>query len=524
MLENREAAKILENIVGSNNFSEDPAIISSYTFHPGGSPSKLEAGKDLFYLQLGGIIMPGSTEEVQAILKVCNRYRIVYKALSTGMFAVTGVSLKKGLLRIDMRRMNKIIKIDDKNMYAVVEPYVTYTRLSVEAMKRGLTCHIIGAGSHTSPLASVTSGWGHGHSAYTTSHSGRISLGAEWVLPTGEVVKWGLVDEGKAGYPGPGLSGIYRGAHGAFGALGVFTKVAIKLFPWPGPARLERTGKNPTPGFKIPDNMKVYLLSLPDAEKLADAVYKITEAQIAYHLWHHPLFFHPQRWMSTSNDDYYEIWKKLEAGGIIDKSLNELTVIIAGYSERELKYKENVLREIINEVDAKEFLPGFLSNHDMERFFCAEVAVHKPCNEFRLGGGDMGGSWGQILSWDNQVKPQKAVLKIHTKYIKQGILNDVAGESCWGGPMEQKALGHTEYVQFTNPRNLELRAGQGKFTEEVLEFAIKEKLLGTGPIAFTRVELEAKASKYQDDYFDYKKKIKKALDPNGVSDSSTYVV
>ena len=90
--------------------------------------------------------------------------------------------------------------------------------------------------------------------------------------------------------------------------------------------------------------------------------------------------------------------------------------------------------------------------------------------------------------------------------------------------MEQKALGHTEYVQFTNPRNLELRAGQGKFTEEVLEFAIKEKLLGTGPIAFTRVELEAKASKYQDDYFDYKKKIKKALDPNGVSDSSTYVV
>ncbi len=523
MLESREAAKILEDIVGEDNFSEDPAIISSYTFAPGGSPSKLEAGKDLFDIDLGGVILPGSTEEVQAIVKVCNRYKIVYKALSTGMFHVLGASVKKGLLRVDMRRMNRIVKLDDKNMYAVVEPYVSGIVLEVEAMKKGLICHIIGAGSHTSPLASVTSAWGHGHSAYTTSHSGRICLGAEWVLPTGEVVRWGPVEEGKTAHPGPGLSGMYRGGHGAFGALGIFTKVAIKLDPWPGPPHLEKTGRNPTPGFKIPDNMKVYLLAFPDEEKLADAVYKLTNAQIAYHIWHHPLFMHPQRWMSESNDGHYEVWEKLRGAGMIEKSLNELTLIIAAHSKKELKYKEKVMEDIMRETGAEEFLPGFLSDHDMERFLCAQICVHKPATEFRIGAGDLAGGWGQILTWDDQMTPKKALRKLHREYNTRGILNDVAGESCWGGPMEQRALGHTEYVHFTDPRNLELRKAQSNFPVEAVELAIKENLLGTGPIALTRIELEEKVSKHLGNYLVYKKAIKKALDPNDVSESSCYI-
>ena len=35
--------------------------------------------------------------------------------------------------------MNKIIDIDEKNMFAVIEPYVTAAQLQAEAMKRGWT-------------------------------------------------------------------------------------------------------------------------------------------------------------------------------------------------------------------------------------------------------------------------------------------------------------------------------------------------------------------------------------------------
>ncbi len=521
MLKNRQTAIMMENIVGPDNFSEDPSIISSYTLLP--FATRMAGSKDLFdMVKLSAVVMPGSTEEVQAIVKVCNRYKITLKASSTLMHAWSG-SLREGSIHIDMRRMNRIIKLDDKNMYAVVEPYVSGRQLSVEAAKKGLACHIIGAGSQTSILASVTSGWGHGHTATTTSYNGRNYLGSEWVLPTGDVLRWGLVDEGKAGHPGPGLLGIHRGSHGAFGALGIFTKAAVKLYPWPGPAQLELTGKNPTPGFKIPGNMKVYLLAYPTPEQLGEATYKLVDAQVAYHIWCMPMFFHPQRWMGESNDDYYEAWKKIKAAGLTEKNLDQLTVVIGAYSEKELKYKERVMEDIIKETGAEECLPGFLTDHDMERFFCAQIAEHKPCTEFRTGGGEMTSSWGQIMDWDSQVKAKKAIREIHKKYTAKGVLTDVAGESCWGGPIEQRALGHTEYVNFTNIRDLDLVNKQSEFVNETKEFAIKEKLLGTTGLYVVTAKGDKQVSEYLGNYFDYKEKIKKALDPNDVVDSTLYL-
>jgi hypothetical protein len=521
MLKQREAASILENIVGADNFSEDPVIISSYTFLP--FATRMAGSKDMFEMvNLSAVIMPGTTEEVQAIVKVCNKYRITFKASSTLMHAWSG-SIKEGSIHIDMRRMNKIIKLDEKNMYAVVEPYVSGRELAVEAAKKGLATHIIGAGSQTSVLASATSGWGHGHSAFTTSYSGRNCLGSEWVLPTGEVVRWGLVEDGKAGHPGPGLVGIYRGSHGSFGALGVFTKAAIKLHPWPGPAQLEMTGKNPTPGLKIPQNMKVYFLAYPTPEKLGDATYKIVDAQIAYHIWCLPMFFHVQRWMGNTNDEHYEIWKKLKAAGLTEKNLDQLTVVIGAYSEKELKYKEKVMGDIIKETGAEECLPGFLTEDHMERFFSAQIAVHKPCTEFRTGGGEMTSSWGQILNWDSQMKAKGAIREMQKKYVARGVLTDVASESCWGGPIEQKALGHTEFVNFTNIHDIDLVNQQREFVDETKEFAKREKLLGATGLYVVTAEGDQDASKNLGDYFEYKKKIKNALDPNDVTDSSLYL-
>ena len=107
-----------EDIVGPENICGDPAIMPSYHCS-----------------EIGAVILPKDTEEVQAIVKLCNRYKIDFTAMSTGF---TGCHMPKGSIYLDLRRMNHIIEINEKNMYAVVEPYVTSAELQAELMKRGL--------------------------------------------------------------------------------------------------------------------------------------------------------------------------------------------------------------------------------------------------------------------------------------------------------------------------------------------------------------------------------------------------
>ena len=87
-------------------------------------------------------------------MRIINKYRIRFKASAT-FWGGMGYQSHEDALQLDMRRMNHIIEIDRKNMFAVIEPYVVSATLQAEAMKEGLNTHIIGAGASCSPLASA---------------------------------------------------------------------------------------------------------------------------------------------------------------------------------------------------------------------------------------------------------------------------------------------------------------------------------------------------------------------------------
>jgi len=160
-----------ESVVGPENISDDQAVLRSYMYQPFGARKGVWAD-----IPPAAVLMPGSTEEVVDIVKICNRHRIVFKAMSTGwgMHNLPGV---EGAVSLDLRRMNRILEIDEKNMYAVVEPHVICAQLQVEAMRKGLNCHIIGAGANTSVLASATSVAGYGPCpAGIVRHRGRMVL------------------------------------------------------------------------------------------------------------------------------------------------------------------------------------------------------------------------------------------------------------------------------------------------------------------------------------------------------------
>jgi glycolate oxidase len=121
----KEVYKEFGDVVGAENICDDPAILPAY-----------------YSMDFAAVILPGNAAEVQAVVKLCNRHKLQFSAASTGW----GGMYAKGIVFLDLRRMNHIIEINEKNMYAVVEPYVINAQLQAELMKRGLNCNIKGAG------------------------------------------------------------------------------------------------------------------------------------------------------------------------------------------------------------------------------------------------------------------------------------------------------------------------------------------------------------------------------------------
>ena len=140
---------------------------------------------------------------------------------------------------MDLRRMNHILEINEKTMYAVVEPYVTGAQLQAELMKRGFTFAPNGAGAQCSamPLAAST---GHGFTSIAIGYSPKNVKCVEWVNPEGDVVTTGSVNSTGEWFcgdgPGPSLKGLIRSSTSPCGALGVFTRASLKIYHWPGPA------------------------------------------------------------------------------------------------------------------------------------------------------------------------------------------------------------------------------------------------------------------------------------------------
>ena len=335
-----------EDIVGPEYISADPVIMYPYSWRSG-----LYAGVDNFTPLFEAAVLPQRTEEVQAIVKLCNKYKLQFKATSTNWGPYNDAT-GPGVIKIDLRRMNRIIEINEKNMYAVVEPYVIGAQLQAECMKRGLNCNQNGAGTNCSALP-IAAHCGFGHLSQSGSYGERNMLALEWVTPDGEIVRLGSLGSSDAWFcgdgPGPSLRGIVRGNVTPLGGLGVFTKAAQKLYPWFGPATWPVEGVSPryVPGF-IPERFLIRFFSFPSLDKLDEAQQKIGEAEIAYEL----MGFNPAMAASniaTSNEEMVKLFA--EFSQMVQGPC--CMVIIVGDSPSDFEYKTKVLMKIAEETGGK---------------------------------------------------------------------------------------------------------------------------------------------------------------------------
>jgi glycolate oxidase len=173
------------------------------------------------------VLLPSSTEQVQAIVRICHRERIPFVARGSGTGLSGGALPVENGVVISLVRMNRILEIDLPNARMVVEPGVI--NLDVTARVSGQEYFYAPDPSSQSVCSiggNVAENSGGAHClkyGFTTTHV----FGLEVVLSDGSLVHLG----GKTlDSPGYDLLGVFVGSEGT---LGIATKVTLRIVKRP---------------------------------------------------------------------------------------------------------------------------------------------------------------------------------------------------------------------------------------------------------------------------------------------------
>lgn len=181
------------------------------------------------------VVMPSSTGEVVSIVELARAWKIPVVPMGGGL-VLSGLTVPlRGGIVLDMKRMNRILEVNEQSHYAVVEAGTSQGMLDAYLRKHhpGLK-HSLPDAPPAATIAGNIAIHGSGHLSQSEGgfHSEMVT-GLEVVLGTGEVVRLGSCSTVPAWFsraPLPDLVGLFLGWNGT---TGVITKVGIKLFPRP---------------------------------------------------------------------------------------------------------------------------------------------------------------------------------------------------------------------------------------------------------------------------------------------------
>jgi len=554
----------LTALLGEHWVATDPCVLDTYAWQM--NAETVVDGR--FLPRYRAIVLPADTGEVAAVVKLCNRRKVQYKATATGQGPWNGPANEDAAIQIDLRRLNRILEIDERNLYAVVEPYVTNNQLQTECMKRGLNCHIVGAGGQASQLASATSFNGHGPDGISMGFSSRNLLGFEWVTPDGEIVRAGSFDDSGRWFsgdgPGPSLRGIIRGFAGAMGGLGVFTKAALKVYPWSGPKILDIEGHSPNYYTHIPPQHIAGIVSLPDFKAEADFGYALGEAEIASHT----LINSPYLSIAALYPDNNKAAEGYKVP-LLNRMHRNIYLICSAAHESESRWQQKVINRLVRKArggflgsdggltgldnklrwivrqtrdlglrDMLRSVPGLL------RFMIGEFRAHgwgklfngSPLDNALYGrlvradanvraGAAFGGSFvtsmGCIVPWDVTIRSAQVTLAIRRRLIERGELwADDGGDGDHGGMYEGGAFTHIESVVCYSPENPQQAQRTRRYNAAMNQAAVEQKL-GVPITSFGPVGA-AQFSPMAGQYDRITQRIKAVFDPANAAEASWY--
>jgi 4-cresol dehydrogenase (hydroxylating) len=221
------ALNSLRAVVGTRYVFVDPLPVSSYrdAYSPLPDAATMPSAA----------VAPDGIEQIQKVLQVANEHRLPLWVTGNGRnFAYGGPAPRKpGYVVLDLKRMNRILEINEKYGYALVEPGVSYMQLYQHLQKMGSKLWIDCAAPAWGGVLGNAVDHGVGYTPYGDHLM--MQCGMEVVLADGTVVRTGQGSlPGSQNWQigkhavGPFLDGLFTQSN-----FGVVTKMGIWLMPEP---------------------------------------------------------------------------------------------------------------------------------------------------------------------------------------------------------------------------------------------------------------------------------------------------
>ncbi|NMH85431.1 glycolate oxidase subunit GlcD [Heyndrickxia coagulans] len=217
MIETGAKEKLIQ-VVGRENYDDTQAgrLVYSYDASP-----QFQAMPD-------AVVAPRNKAEVQAVVKLCNKYRIPVVPRGSGSNLCAGTCPVEGGIVLLFKHMNRILEIDEENLTVTVEPGVITLDMIKAVEAKGLFYPPDPSSMKISTIGGNINENSGGLRGLKYGVTRDYVLALEAVLASGEVIRTGgKLAKDVAGYD------LTRLLVGSEGTLAVITEATLKLLPMP---------------------------------------------------------------------------------------------------------------------------------------------------------------------------------------------------------------------------------------------------------------------------------------------------
>ncbi len=353
----------LVDIVGKDRVSDNPAELYLYSRDSGAQPP----GRADY------VVLPKTAEEIRDIVLLANRRNIPITPLGGGLSLSGLVVPGRGGIVLDMKRMDRILGVDEKNRYALIEAGVSQGALKNYLQKHHPRLqHSTPEAPPTATVVANTLIQGHGHISPRYGINSDMIAGMEVVLPTGEITRIGSCSLNERWFsrgPLPDLAGLFVGW---YATTGIVTRISLKLFP-------------------KPDFREVMAFQTDDIDLLPDAIEEIMHLDMA--------------------EDFFLIMQ--EKPDWMNHAF--LVVICSGHYKEELEMKKAAYKELLSGFAGKDSICFVSDLHPaLEKRFLDVPPLAALAADFREGGGFQ--YTGAILPVDQVPEAWRRGIAIAHKY------------------------------------------------------------------------------------------------------------